>query len=167
MRAACHDAGMTAAAESDPAVIRISKMAHFAPGFLALALLAFVPGLGTWSLVFLVLPVLVSVAIERLRTVADREAVTARTLLASRTVPWGDLQGLRFSRGRWARACRGDGAEVMLPAVTFATLPALAAASGGRVPNPYNRNDSGERVGSVQEEPRRDTAGDTEQQRQE
>ena len=30
-----------------------------------------------------------------------------------------------------------DGSELRLPAVTFATLPLLTAASGGRVPNPY------------------------------
>jgi len=27
----------------------------------------------------------------------------------------------------------------LLPAVTFATLPRLTAASGGQVPNPYER----------------------------
>ncbi|HPY24687.1 MAG TPA: PH domain-containing protein, partial [Mycobacterium sp.] len=32
-----------------------------------------------------------------------------------------------------------DESTVQLPAVTFATLPTLTAASKGRVPNPYRR----------------------------
>lgn len=121
-------------------VIRISPMAHIAPVFAALGLVAmFVPWLGPWSLSLLAVPILISVAIERLRTTADRDAVTARSMLSSRTVPWGELKGLRFSRGGWARACRADGREITLPAVTFATLPTLTEASGGKVPNPYQR----------------------------
>ena len=85
----------------------------------------------------LVIPAVLSVAIVRLRTVADRESVTARTLLGSRTVPWDDIDGLRFAKSAWARARLNGGSEMQLPAVTFATLPLLTAASGGRVPNPY------------------------------
>lgn len=158
---------MTAADAPAPAVIRISPMAHFAPAFLALALLTLLPALGNWSLSLMAVPVLISVAIVRLRTTADGEAVTARTLVASRTAPWGEVEGLRFSRGGWARACLRGGRELTLPAVTFATLPRLAAASGGRVPNPYGGADpggSGEGVGAVQQEPGRDSPGDTEDQ---
>jgi hypothetical protein len=118
-------------------VIRISPMAHFASGFLALALLVLVPVWGIWSLALQLIPLLVSVAVERLRTVADDDGVTARGLISSTTLPWAEVEGLRFTRSAWARACRAGGDEVMLPAVTFATLPRLTAASGGRVPNPY------------------------------
>jgi len=114
-------------------------MAHFAAGFLAVSVLVFIPLLGTGALALLLIPALASVAIERLRTVADRDAVTARGLLSSRTLPWPQIEGLKFTRGGWARACRADGDEVLLPAVTFTTLPRLTAASGGRVPNPYRR----------------------------
>ena len=41
--------------------------------------------------------------------------------------------------GDWARACRQDGSEQVLPAVTFTELPKLSAVSGGRVPDPYKR----------------------------
>lgn len=112
-------------------------MAHFASGFLALCLLVLVPLFPTWGAVFLVLPVVASVAIVRLRTIADRDTVTARTLLSSRTVPWKDVEGLRFDRKTWGHAHLRDGSEMLLPAVTFSTLPALAVASGGQVPNPY------------------------------
>ena len=112
-------------------------MAHFAVGFLALALLALVLAGPAWVAMLLVVPVILSAVIVRYRTVADRDSVTARTLLGSETVPWGDIEGLRFGKGAWAYARRKDGTELRLPAVTFATLPLLTEASDGRVPNPY------------------------------
>ena len=170
---------MTAPAGPAQVVIRISPMAHFAPAFLALALLTLVPALGNWSLALLAIPVVISVAIVRLRTTADGDAVTARGLLASRTLPWGEVEGLRFNRGGWAQACCSGGRDMTLPAVTFATLPRLAAASGGRVPNPYGAagpkasgpkgsgpQESGKRVGAVQQEPGGDAPGEAEDQGQ-
>jgi hypothetical protein len=118
-------------------VIRISPMAHLAVGFFTLGLLSVVLANPQWFLPLLVIPVLASAAIVRFRTVADGAGVTARTLLGSRILAWNDIDGLRFSRGSWAKARRRDGSEVTLPAVTFSTLPQLTAISGGRVPNPY------------------------------
>jgi hypothetical protein len=119
-----------------PVVIKVSPIAHFAVGFLTLGLL--VPVL-TWPLTapLLVIPVLLSASIIRLRTIADQDGVTARTLLSSRRVRWDSIDGLRFTRGSWARARLKGGGELRLPAVSFATLPLLTEASGGRVPNPY------------------------------
>ncbi|BEH78266.1 low molecular weight protein antigen 6 [Mycobacterium pseudoshottsii] len=117
-------------------VIRVSPIAHLAVGFATLGLL--IPVLA-WppSAPLLLLPVLVSALIIRLRTVADENGVTARTLLGSTTVAWDDIEGLRFNRDSWARAQLRNGGELRLPAVTFATLPQLTEASSGRVPNPY------------------------------
>ena len=123
--------------DPSPLVIRISPMAHFAVFFLFLGLAALVYVWPTWTLVLFGIPVLVSAAVVRYRTVADRDQVTSRTLLSSRTVPWTEIEGLRFTRSSWAKARLTDGSELTLPAVTFATLPLLAAVSGGRVPNPY------------------------------
>lgn len=111
-------------------------MAHFAVGFAALGLL--VPVLA-WppSTPLLVIPVVLSALIVRLRTIADHQGVTVRKLLGSKAVRWDDIDGLRFSRGAWARARLNSGEELRLPAVTFATLPLLSEASSGRVPNPY------------------------------
>ena len=120
-------------------VIRISPMAHMASGFLVFALLTVGPAFGAAGWALMVVPVLLSVVIERFRTVADAETVTARTLLNSRTVRWPQIEGLNFTRSRWARAHLTDESDMLLPAVTFATLPRLTAASGGRVPNPYQR----------------------------
>jgi hypothetical protein len=114
-------------------------MAHFAVGFFALGLLALVLAGPTWVALLLVIPVILSVAIIRYRTIADRETVTARSLLGSESVAWDDIDGLSFGRGSWAFAKLKDGRELRLPAVTFVTLPLLTEASGGRVPNPYDR----------------------------
>jgi hypothetical protein len=118
-------------------VIRISPIAHFAVGFFALGLLALVFAGPAWFALLLVIPVILSAWIIRCRTVADRDTVTARTLLGSETVAWEEIEGLRFGKGSWALAHRKDGRELRLPAVTFATLPLLTEASEGRVPNPY------------------------------
>ncbi|GAB4990245.1 PH domain-containing protein [Mycobacterium avium subsp. hominissuis] len=119
-----------------PVVIKVSPVAHLAVGFLTLGLL--IPVM-LWppSAPLLLLPVLLSALIVRLRTVADDRGVIVRTLLDSRTVRWDDIDGLRFHRGSWARARLKSGDELRLPAVTFATLPELTRASAGRVPNPY------------------------------
>jgi len=124
-------------APAEPAVIRMSPMAHFAVGFLALGMLAVVLS-ATWTAPLLIIPVVLSAYIIRLRTVANRDTVTARSLLGSRTVRWEDIDGLRFTKGSWARAQLKDGGELLLPAVTFATLPQLTEVSAGRVPNPYD-----------------------------
>ncbi|HTQ16479.1 MAG TPA: PH domain-containing protein [Mycobacterium sp.] len=117
-------------------VLRVSPMAHIAVGFFTLGLL--IPMLA-WppSAPLLVIPVLLSALIIRLRTVADERGVTVRNLLGSQTVSWDDIEGLRFSRGSWARARLKSGADLRLPAVTFSTLPQLTEISAGRVPNPY------------------------------
>lgn len=112
-------------------------MAHFAVGFLALGMLAVVFAGPSWFALLLIIPIGLSAFIVRYRTVADRDTVTARTFLASQTIPWDDIAGLRFGKGSWAYAQLKDGGELRLPAVTFSTLPLLTAASGGRVPNPY------------------------------
>lgn len=130
---------MATGSDEAATVIRIPRMAHFASAFILLWLVLLMPAFGPWGLPLLVIPVLISAAIERLRTVADGETVTARKLLSSRTMPWSQVEGLKFTRGRWARACLPDKSDVQLPAVTFSTLPILTAASGGQVPNPYQR----------------------------
>ena len=130
---------MSSGSDDATVVVRISQMAHIASAFILLWLVLMMPAFGLWGLPLLAVPVLLSVAIERLRTTADADNVTARYLMSTRTLPWSQVEGLKFTRGRWARACRPDMSEMRLPAVTFSTLPQLTAASGGKVPNPYQR----------------------------
>jgi hypothetical protein len=120
----------------EPVVIRISPMAHFAVGFLVLGILSLVMA-SPWFAPLLIIPVVLSAFIVRLRTVAGVDTVTARSLTRSETVSWEDIDGLAFNKGSWARAQLKDGRELTLPAVTFSTLPRLTEASAGRVPNPY------------------------------
>ncbi|MHA3022709.1 PH domain-containing protein [Mycobacterium sp. BMJ-28] len=112
-------------------------MAHIGVGFFTLGLLALILAWPGYAAVLLIIPILLSAAIFRYRTTADRDQVTVRTLLHSRAVRWERIDGLRFSKSSWARARLTDGGEIVLPAVTFSTLPLLTSASGGRVPNPY------------------------------
>ena len=118
-------------------VIRISPIAHIGVGFLTLGLLIPVLTFPSICAPLLVIPVIASAIIVRLRTVADAQGVTARTLLGSRSVDWTEIEGLRFNKSAWARAQLRTGEALRLPAVTFATLPLLTEASEGRVPNPY------------------------------
>src|ERR1700722_14566169 len=99
------------AAPAPPVVINISPLAHFAVGFFALGLL--VPVL-TWppTAPLLIIPALLSALIIRLRTEADRDGVTVRTLLGSQSMRWEDIDGLRFSKGSWARARLKTGDEL-------------------------------------------------------
>ncbi|MDR3656753.1 MAG: PH domain-containing protein [Mycobacterium sp.] len=128
----------TASTAAQPVVIRIPAVAHLAVGFLTLGLLTLVFAGPSWCAALLVIPIMLSAMVIRYRTVADTKQVTARSLLGSRTVTWQQIKGLRFDRSSWAKAELTDGTALRLPAVTFATLPLLTAASGGLVPNPYN-----------------------------
>lgn len=129
---------MSPEAAPAPVVIRISPMAHFAVAFLAFSMLSLVLAGLTWVAALLIIPIVLSVFVARYRTVADRDHVTARTLFGTETVRWDDIDGLRFGKGSAAYAHLKNGRDVRLPAVTFATLPRLTEASGGRVPNPYS-----------------------------
>jgi hypothetical protein len=124
--------------QQKPVIIRISPMAHFAVGFLTLGLLALVLAGPAWVALLLIIPIGLSAYIIRNRTVADRDTVTARSLLGSETVKWDDVDGLQFGKGSAAHAMLKDGRALRLPAVTFSTLPLLTEASGGRIPNPYS-----------------------------
>lgn len=119
-------------------ILKISPMAHLAVGFLTLGLLALILAKPALFAPLLVIPLVASIAIVRYRTVADEQNVTGRYLLSSHTEAWTDIDGLRFDKGSWAKAQLKNGSDMRLPAVTFATLPQLTAATDGRVPNPYD-----------------------------
>ena len=136
-------------------------MAHFAVGFLALGLLAVVFAGPAWVALLLVIPVILSAFIIRCRTVADRDTVTARTLLGSQTVPWDDIDGLRFGKGSWAYA-RLQGRH-RAAAACGDVRDAAVADRGQRRPRaePLQIAWSGQRVAAVEQHPHRDAAPDT------
>jgi hypothetical protein len=72
----------------------------------------------------------------RVRTEVDPGAVTVRRVLGRRRVPWSEISSLRLGDRARVSAVLTDGSELPLPAVHVRDLPQLAAASGGRLPDP-------------------------------
>ena len=72
----------------------------------------------------------------RTRTVVDGEGLRVRRLVGHRHLPWDAVEGLRVDERARVHAVLVAGGEQALPAVRVRDLPVLAAASGGRVPDP-------------------------------
>ncbi|MGE3287194.1 MAG: PH domain-containing protein [Pseudonocardia sp.] len=117
------------------AVFHVSPLATLAAVIVAVGALPFATGAPWLWLVYLV-PVGFVVWVLRRRTTVDDAAVTARGVLRSRRMPWSEIGSLRLGGGSRVSAVLTDGAEVALPAVHVRDLPALAAASGGHLPDP-------------------------------
>jgi Bacterial PH domain len=82
-----------------------------------------------------VVPVAVVVWTLRTRTVVDADGIRVRRLVGGRRVAWDAVGGLRVDRRNVVHAVLTEGGEVRLPAVHVRDLPALAAASGDRLPD--------------------------------
>jgi hypothetical protein len=82
-----------------------------------------------------VVPLAVVAWTLRTRTVVDADGIRVRRLVGGRRVPWDALGGLRVDRRNVVHAVLTEGSEVRLPAVHVRDLPALAAASGDRLPD--------------------------------
>ncbi|MEZ2189571.1 PH domain-containing protein [Corynebacterium sp. CCM 9204] len=69
------------------------------------------------------------------RTTVHSDGITASYALSrSRSVTWEDFAGIRFGAGS-SHARSHDGREFTLPGISFNSVPDLAAASGGRIPD--------------------------------
>lgn len=101
-------------------VLSATPVALSAPGLQAVYLVPL--ALGLWLL--------------RTRTVVGPESLRVHRTLRARRLSWDEVARLRVADRAWVRAVLGDGAEVALPAVRARDLPRLAAASGGRIPDP-------------------------------
>lgn len=92
-----------------------------------------------WFWLIYVLPLGAAVWIVRSRTTAAPDGVAARGVLRTTRVPWADISALRLRSSRTRSrisAVLNNGSELPLPAVRVRDLPSLAAASGGRLPDP-------------------------------
>ena len=118
-----------------PAVFRISPLVFGFAVALAICATPFAFGAPYLWLVYL-LPLGVAVWALLTKTVVDGEAVTVRRLTGARRVPWTEIGSLRLRDQTRVVAVLGDGGELPLPAVHVRDLPRLAAASGGRLPDP-------------------------------
>jgi hypothetical protein len=90
----------------------------------------------SWTLVFLLVPVLAAAYVLRVGVDVGDGGVTVRSVAGSRSVPWDDVAGIRVGeRGDlWLVTARGT--ELRLPVLRARDLPRLAAVSGGRIPAP-------------------------------
>ncbi|AMY24822.1 hypothetical protein CH262_11330 [Rhodococcus sp. 05-2255-1e] len=118
-------------------VIRLPRLALIGVGLLlfstSLPAASWPAALG-W---LLILPIVACIWVLRVRTVITPEAITARRFIGSDVIEWESVVGLHFPDRRWARVVLADKTEKSLPLVRFDRLPQLAAASGGRITDPY------------------------------
>jgi Bacterial PH domain len=93
-------------------------------------------GAGPYLWLVYLVPLGIIVWTLRVRTTVDSEAVTVRRVFGRRSVPWAQISSLRLRNRARVSAVLSDGGELPLPAVHVRDLPQLAAASGGRLPDP-------------------------------
>ena len=83
------------------------------------------------------LPLLFIVWVLRAGAKVDNDGITAQYLLRPRkSLPWEKFQGIRFNKAGRAFAAGVDDTQFWLPGVSFNTLPGLAGATAGRIPDP-------------------------------
>ncbi|NYJ04363.1 PH domain-containing protein [Petropleomorpha daqingensis] len=87
-----------------------------------------------WTLVILVLPLLAAAYVLRAGVDVTDEGITVRQVLASRTVPWDELAGIRIGDRRRLWLVTTAGTEIAVPVLRVGDLPRLAELSGGRIP---------------------------------
>ena len=137
----CDHGGVSAPPEPPPrAVFRISPLVVLVALTFAVCATPVAFAEPFFWLIYLV-PVGIIVWTLRVRTVADPETVAVRRLVGGRSVPWNEIASVHLGRARTPASARvsavlTDGSELALPAVHLRDLPRLAAASGGRLPDP-------------------------------
>ncbi|WP_231502962.1 PH domain-containing protein [Blastococcus sp. URHD0036] len=89
-----------------------------------------------WGVFVLLIPVVAAVWVLRVGVDVDADAVTVRSLVGSRRVPWTEVAGIRAGdRGAlWLVTTRRT--EIRLPVLRARDLPGLAELSGGRIDVP-------------------------------
>ncbi|MFE7747090.1 PH domain-containing protein [Nocardia sp. NPDC057455] len=118
-------------------MIRIPRLAFL--GVFILLMCVFFPFVGwpagLWWL--LLIPAVVLAWVLRTQTGVSDAGLDLRTLFGSRHLDWAQVKGVRIPKRGYVRADLTDGTEVKLPAVSYDRLRDLAAASGGRIPDPF------------------------------
>ena len=89
-----------------------------------------------WWLLVLVVPAVATVWVLRTGFDVGADAVTIRSLLGRRRVPWSEVAGIRVGRRADLWLVTTGGTEVRLPAVRARGPPALGRAARGRLPGP-------------------------------
>ncbi|WP_217266269.1 MULTISPECIES: PH domain-containing protein [Nocardiaceae] len=123
--------------DPSPQVIRLPRLALIGVALLLFGV--FFPA-ASWPAALgwlFVVPIVVAVWVIRVRTVVSIDGLSVRRFLGSEFIGWDDVRGIHFPNRRWARVVLKDKSEKSLPLVRFDRLPQLAAASGGRITDPY------------------------------
>jgi hypothetical protein len=104
----------------------------------ALLLLCAVPlaSAAAWTPVVLLVPALAAAWVLSVGVDVDDDALTVRSLVGRRRVPWTHLAGIRVAPRGDLWLVTTEATEVRLPVLRARDLPRLAAVSGGRIPSP-------------------------------
>ena len=115
--------------------LRMNRVALLPVLFLVVCVLPLASA-ASWTLVFLLVPVLVAAWVLRTGVDVGDDGVTVRSMTAARHVAWNEVAGIRVAdRGDlWLVTTRGT--ELQLPTLRARDLPRLAAVYGGRIPAP-------------------------------
>jgi Bacterial PH domain len=116
---------------STTAVFRIPLFALVAVGLLVLCMTPVALGGSPWLAFLYLVPLALAVWLIRERTTVDASGVVVRYVLATRRLPWHELNGLLVGNSGAVRAVTASGEAVRLPGVRVRDLPRLAQVSGG------------------------------------
>ena len=102
---------------------------------------------GPWLAVLFAIPLVALLWVLRAGVDVDPDGVTVRALVGRRRIGWDQVAGLRAGRRGDLRLVLTTGRELRLPVARARHLPLIAAASGGRIPDPSPARQSGSTAG--------------------
>jgi hypothetical protein len=143
-------------------VIRNPRLSHLGVFVLAFCVAFAFFGWPQVLWVLFVIPIAVSIWIERTRTKVSATGLDLRTFFGSRHLDWSQVQGLSIPKRGYVRVHLTDESEVPLPAVGYERLRILIEASGGRIPDPFAAAEEAARQARAEAAAKQDeTSGDT------
>jgi hypothetical protein len=123
------------AAPTGPFTFRLSQLSLFAVLTFTICLTPLAIS-AWWLLELYLIPIGLVWWIRRNGTTIADDGITTRGMVRTRRVAWSEVTALRLRTRSRIGAVLDNGAELPLPAVHVRDLPLLAAASGGRIPDP-------------------------------
>ncbi|MCK7675583.1 PH domain-containing protein [Corynebacterium pygosceleis] len=127
--------GATGTSPVTTTVFRPDRTHVLGAGLMLLTSLLTVGAAPQWLFWILFLPLIYAYWALRSHTTITENGITATYAFSrERSVSWGDFAGIRFGSGS-SHARFHDGREFPLPGVSFNSVPDLAAASAGRIPD--------------------------------
>ncbi|MGY1619892.1 PH domain-containing protein [Geodermatophilus sp. SYSU D00691] len=119
-----------------PARFRLGRTAYLPVVVLLICVLPLAAAASPWGWLALLLPLAAAAYVLRAGVDIGDEGITARSAVASRTVPWSELSAVRLGERGSLWLVTTGGTEVRLPVVRIRDLPKIAELSGGRIPQP-------------------------------